>query len=295
MSLKFRNEQGRLRNGWKSAAFILASMACFIVVGVVGHALPASLKAFAPSAIAITLLGTLLSYYAVRLEGNRLASIGLALNQKFLLQFGLGTLTGGLMIAASALLVCGFAGVSLTPTAAPATALVLKMFVVFLGGAIFEELQFRGYAFQRAVDGMGFWPAIAVFSVLFCLGHVPGNLEVPAALLVTAMANLVLVSVIQSLILYRTASLALPMGLHFGWNFLQDAMGFGVSGISHPTGWFHADLGTQAGWLTGGEFGLEASVFAVAVQAVVLGWLLWTAKPSTQRALRNGSPQLAVT
>ncbi len=293
MGFKFRNTQGQLRDGWKCTAFLVASMACFVVVGVVGHALPPAIKAFAPGAILITLLGMLLTYAAVRMEGTSLASVGLALNRQFLLQFGLGTLGGGLMIAVSAWLVCSFAGVNLAPAAPPAWPLELKMLAVFLGGAIFEELQFRGYAFQRAVRGMGMWPALCLFGVLFCLGHLPGNLDVATPLLVVAMANLLLDCVTQSLILYRSGSLALPIGLHFGWNYVQDALGFGVSGISHTSGWFKADLGTQAGWLTGGEFGLEASVFALGVQGVLLVWLLWTAPRTTPRSLRSEAQLVA--
>lgn len=279
MTLSLRDDRARIRNGWKCLFFILAAMACFGVVGVVGHALPASVKAFAPSAILITVLGVLISWWAVRLEGAGLASLGFRLNRSFVREWGWGVLAGMAMIAVCTAAVWAFAGVRLSPLAGPTLTVTLKMVAVFLGGAIFEELLFRGYAFQRAIRGIGVWPAIVVFGLLFCLGHVPGNLEVGPAMLTMAMANLFANAVLQSLLYLRTGSLALPIGLHFGWNLLQQSMGFGVSGIAASQGWFQVHLGSQAGWLTGGEFGLEASVFALVLQGLLIA-LLVTRSPS---------------
>ncbi|MCO5975184.1 CPBP family intramembrane glutamic endopeptidase [Ideonella oryzae] len=265
MKLSLHNERRHVRDGWKAALFVLAAMACFAVVGLIGHRLPQALKPFAPSAILIAVLGIGITRGATWLESESLASVGLKLDRRFLAQFAGGMLIGVALIAAAAVAVCAFAGVRLTATAAPALQVELKLAVMFLGGAIFEELLFRGYAFQRAARGMGTWPAILVFGVLFCLGHLPGNLDVGWPLLSLAMANLFAGAVLQSLLYVRTHSLAMPIGLHFGWNLLQESLGFGVSGLSSPHAWFHVDLGSQPAWLTGGNFGLEASAWALAV------------------------------
>ena len=286
MRLSLRNEQARVRDGWKSVFFILAAMACFAVVGFVGHALPAAVRAYAPSAILITVLGVGITWAATRLEGASLASIGLKLDGRFLREWGVGTLAGMAMIAATAVAVCALAGVRLSALHAPTAAAEAKLVVTFLGGAIFEELLFRGYPFQRAMRGLGTWPAILVFAALFCLGHVPGNLDVGAASLTVAMANIFTNGIFQSQLLLRTRSLALPIGLHFGWNLLQQALGFGVSGIASSNAWFQASLGQEPGWLTGGGFGLEASVFALAMQVVLIVLMMGgTGAPRQQRAL----------
>ena len=277
----FFSEPAQLRDGWKSLCFVLACMACFVLVGVVGRSLPPAIKAFAPSAVLIAGLGLLVSLAAVRLEGTRLAGIGLQFDARFARQFGLGLLAGGALVAVCLGLVCGLAGVTLEPIAAPGGPAVVKLVVTVLAGALFEELLFRGYAFQRAVRGMGRWPAIALFSLFFSLAHLPGNLDIGAATGVAVLAGLVLDCVIQSLILLRTGSLALPIGLHGAWNLVQGALGFGVSGTRASSAWFRPELGSQPGWLTGGDYGLEASVASLAVQVVVLAWLLGSARPTS--------------
>jgi membrane protease YdiL (CAAX protease family) len=284
LNLSLRNERARVRDGWKSLFFVLAAMACFAIVGLVGHHLPAALKAFAPSALLITALGLAITRLATRMEGASLGSIGLRLDGCFVREFGAGTLGGAAMIAATAAAVCAVADVRLAAAAGPAPATQARLVAMFLGGAIFEELLFRGYAFQRATRGIGTWPAIIVFAALFCLGHTPGNLEVAPALLATALVNLFANSVLQSLLYLRTWSLALPIGLHFGWNLLQESLGFGVSGLSSAHAWFQPVLGRQPAWLSGGEFGLEASVFALVLQAALIALTLTATRGPSRSA-----------
>jgi hypothetical protein len=72
----------------------------------------------------------------------------------------------------------------------------------------------------------------------------------------------------------RTGSLALPIGVHFGWNWAQGALlGFDVSGFTQ-TGWLAPTILGQPQWLTGGSFGPEASIFSVVVDVAVL-LLIW--------------------
>ncbi|WP_067063757.1 CPBP family intramembrane glutamic endopeptidase [Roseateles chitosanitabidus] len=288
MTLSLRNERAQVRDGWKSLFFILAAMACFVIVGVVGHSLPASVKPFAPSAILITVMGLAITYGATRLEGSRVADLGLRLDGRFLRESVLGVLAGAAMIGVSAAAVMLWADVRLSPMAGPTWAVELKLVATFLGGALFEELLFRGFAFQRALRGMGVWPATVLFGLLFCIAHLPGNLEVGPALLATAMANLFANGVLQTVLYLRTGSLALPIGLHFGWNLLQQSLGFGVSGISSHQAWFQVHFGQQPTWLSGGEFGLEASIFALVLQAALIVLLVATGRRAL--AARPASP-----
>lgn len=77
----------------------------------------------------------------------------------------------------------------------------------------------------------------------------------------------------------RTRSLALPVGIHLGWNWsLGHLLGFGVSGFEHA-GWFHPLLQDGPEWISGGRFGPEASLFAV-VADVLLIIVLWKWKGS---------------
>jgi hypothetical protein len=59
-------------------------------------------------------------------------------------------------------------------------------------------------------------------------------------------------------------ALWLPIGIHAGWNFTQGGIfGVAVSG-GKVEGWLHGKL-TGPWWLSGDEFGAEASVVAVVV------------------------------
>ena len=90
----------------------------------------------------------------------------------------------------------------------------------------------------------------------------------------------------------RTGSLALPIGIHFGWNWAQGALlGFDVSGLGQA-GWLLPELLGKPQWLTGGSFGPEASVFSVLVDATAV-LLLWRWKGvATQRSAEVAVPMV---
>jgi membrane protease YdiL (CAAX protease family) len=90
-----------------------------------------------------------------------------------------------------------------------------------------------------------------------------------------ALLNIFLAGWMLGFCYLRTGSLALPMGVHFGWNWVQGSLGFGVSGnASH--GLWKPVLHDKALWLTGGDFGLEASAVSVGVIGLaVVGLALW--------------------
>jgi hypothetical protein len=80
----------------------------------------------------------------------------------------------------------------------------------------------------------------------------------------------------------KTRRLALPMGIHLGWNWAQGSLlGFGVSGTMDTRGWLNPVFDGRPEWLTGGAFGLEASLpCSILCGAAILGFVFW--KPSHQ-------------
>jgi hypothetical protein len=109
--------------------------------------------------------------------------------------------------------------------------------------------------------------AIVVLSVLFGAGHL-GN---PHASFFGVL-NTVLVGVLLSIAYLRTKALWLPYGIHLGWN-VALGMIFGLP-VSGMTAFSVLVKGTASGpkWLTGGEYGLEASLTGTAV--ILLGILI---------------------
>jgi membrane protease YdiL (CAAX protease family) len=139
--------------------------------------------------------------------------------------------------------------------------------------AALEELLFRGFVFQRLVDGLGAPAALLLMATLFTLAHW-GNPGVERSSLALATLDNGLGAILLGLAFLRTGSLALPIGIHFGWDWIQGALlGFDVSGMAQA-GWLRPQLLATPPWLTGGGFGPEASVFAVFVDAAAV-LLLW--------------------
>jgi membrane protease YdiL (CAAX protease family) len=145
-----------------------------------------------------------------------------------------------------------------------------------VAAAVLEELLFRGFVFQRLCDGLGPMVALAITSAHFTLVHMnnPGMSGLTRGI---AMLNIFIASVAFGLAYLRTQSLALPIGMHVFANITQGPiLGFGVSGIETPH--LFTQRLTGPDWLTGGAFGLEASVpgtIAIACVAVAL----WRVRP----------------
>lgn len=96
-------------------------------------------------------------------------------------------------------------------------------------------------------------------AVLFGLAHLSN-----AGLTSLAVANTAMAGMLFAAAFMATRRLWLPMGIHFAWNYLLDAV-FSVPVSGHPsTGLLRSTLGGPD-WLTGGAYGVEASVIAFAI------------------------------
>lgn len=136
----------------------------------------------------------------------------------------------------------------------------LEILLVFIPAALHEELLFRGYAYQK-LRSWNRGGAIAITASLFAVLH-GANSGITAV----AMANILLAGVLLALAYERTGHLWLPIGLHLGWNVLSGPiLGYGVSGYAAgSTVLVTASAGPA--WITGGAFGIEGSVWVLAVE-----------------------------
>lgn len=148
---------------------------------------------------------------------------------------------------------------------------------VGLGAGIGEEIMFRGVLYRVVEEGLGSWIALAVSALFFGAVH----LNNPGATLWAGLAIAIEAGILFGLIYHLTRSLWVCMGLHAAWNFVQGTVyGIPVSG-TRADGWL---VSTRSGpdWLSGGVFGAEASVVALALCSLVSLVLLAV-------ALRRGS------
>ncbi|MBL0053001.1 MAG: hypothetical protein IPP29_16575 [Bacteroidetes bacterium] len=71
----------------------------------------------------------------------------------------------------------------------------------------------------------------------------------------------------------------MPLGLHFMANFMQGSvLGFGVSGDKDP-GIFKPVFDNALIWISGGDFGIEASILGLCSVIIITIWLYnWNPK-----------------
>jgi membrane protease YdiL (CAAX protease family) len=175
----------------------------------------------------------------------------------------LGFLLGGLLISAVVAVLWLFGsyqvtGYNLNPQWAQ------QLLIGGLGAAVAEEIITRGVLFRVSEEGLGTWGALALSAAVFGLGHIFN----PGATVWSSVAIAVEAGLLYGLLFHVSRSLPLCMGLHMGWNFTQGTVwGIPVSG-GNDTGWLVSDR-PGPDWLSGGVFGAEASVVAVALCSAV--------------------------
>ena len=284
---------GELRNGWKTILFVasymvatgLLSIPVFILSRALGHD-PRTLHPIfniIPSALAV--LGV--TAIALFLEKRPIHSVGFWLDRQWVRELFLGILGGILLISLTAVSLRGLGGFHWVANPNGSLLGILVGFGVFLLVGVHEETAFRGYPFQRMVKGMGIWPTQILLGVLFAGVHLsnPGIREAGPALMTVTSLNIALAAILFGLTYLKTQSLALPIGLHLGWNWtMGNLFGFQVSGTSSMHGFWTPVLHDKPTWLTGGPVGLEGSVLCTLFCCLAIGALsLWTAKAPSRK------------
>lgn len=197
-------------------------------------------------------------------------------------RLGAGLLLGGLLMAVPAGLLWATGAVSLGSGADDPRALGSAV-LMMAGVAVAEEMLFRGVLFQRLIAGVGLWPAQVAVGLLFVLTHL-GNPGMEGATRLWAGANIFCASLVFGLAFVRTRGLALPIGLHLMANVTQGVLlGFGVSGNAEPSLLVPA-FHIEADWLTGGTFGLEASLPGLIAVLVLLAVFIAAGRNGTASA-----------
>jgi membrane protease YdiL (CAAX protease family) len=139
--------------------------------------------------------------------------------------------------------------------------------VIFIFGASSEEMLFRGYGFQVFMRGTGPFGAIVPFSLLFAFTHA-GN---PSFGLLPFL-NTIFWGILLGYAFWCSGDLWLPIGLHFGWNWVLPMLGDNLSGLTmRITGcamnWKIGDL-----W-SGGAYGVEGGLLTTAIVIVLFLYL----------------------
>jgi membrane protease YdiL (CAAX protease family) len=234
-----------------------------------------------------------LAWLLARFPDRRpVADFGFHLDRGWWLDFGFGLVLGALMV--TGIFGCEYWAGWISVRASPdcgspllLTQVLLVSLLVYAAVGLNEEFTFRGYQLRNLAEGLsGRWigPRLAVVLALgvsataFGLSHL-GN---PNASVVRT-ANIVLGGLAFGLPFVLTGELAIPLGLHVGWNYCEGTVfGFAVSGRVPLRRVLDLEQGGPDLW-TGGAFGPEGGLLAVVTivlgSAVALLWIAWRRGP----------------
>jgi len=131
--------------------------------------------------------------------------------------------------------------------------------VLFAFGAIAEEMLFRGYGFQVFMKGSGPFGAILPFSLLFAFTHANN----PAFGLLPFL-NTFFWGILLGYSFLCSGDLWLPIGLHFGWNWVLPMLGDNLSGLTMRMTGYTMDWKIGGLW-SGGAYGVEGGLLTTAI------------------------------
>lgn len=180
-----------------------------------------------------------------------------------------GAALGGLTIGAASLLLLATHMLRIDPTP-PGNwwGQAGQSAILLLPAAFFEELFIRGYVFAILRRAAGWKMALIVTSIVFGLLHVNNPGADSESILAVIVAGFFL-----GVVFLATRSLYAAGAAHFAWNWVMSgALHIAVSGIpSNDPDYRVVDSGPD--WLTGGPWGPEGGLAAVAAMFVVLLYL----------------------
>jgi membrane protease YdiL (CAAX protease family) len=140
---------------------------------------------------------------------------------------------------------------------------------ILITEAMMLEIAFRGYAFKKLAQAISGFGATLLAGVGFALLrlHTPG--ATPTAVWISGVAAVVL-----SVARLRTGGLWMPWGLHAGW-LVSIALLFGqpLAGNRSASAVIHTSVNVPT-WISGGEYGPEASLVALLLLGVALYFVL---------------------
>ncbi|HSL42346.1 MAG TPA: CPBP family intramembrane glutamic endopeptidase [Anaerolineales bacterium] len=271
----FLNSERQLRNGWWILLFFfgLASLLVPTLLIAQQHEMDVSISWQATIILIVSILCQLLRQKPLaELLGN--------FDVCWLKELLLGILLGSALMLIPAFILGIFGWVDWRWSPMDLSVLASSA-SLFAGVAVAEELLFRGFVFQRLISGLGMWPAQLITAAFFLLSHV-NNPGMTGSTKVMAGINIFLASIMFGLAFVRTKSLAVPLGLHWMANWVQGAiLGLAVSG-SEQSGLLKPVFGNAPVWLTGGQFGLEASLPGLLCVLIIL-LMLFMRKPTSHR------------
>jgi uncharacterized protein len=305
------NPQTRLlRSGWRAAIFLTLLSSPYMLHRLLpkpSETTGAESVDIGPGMIltyaVLVIWVVMVSWICLRfLERMKLSALGFALRGGWFGDVLKGCAIGALMIGSVVILqvagggtrlsfnpiLRGEQGINWAGVRVVAAEMAVTIALLILAAA-FEELVFRGYAFQTLLRGAPAVVPILLFSIYFGWAHWFN----PNRTLFST-ANTTLAGIWLSIAYLKTRNLWFPTALHFMWNWTMGVfLGIPISGlqIEHP---FLVSSSGGPVWLTGGNYGSEGGV-AATIALIIAILVIWRAKwlrvsPEMNAALSGRAP-----
>lgn len=263
----FRTETRQIRNVWWIAIFYLVlSVFTFPAIWIsqyFQYELGVEIQAL------IVVVTSFICQHLMKLPFNKLTG---TLDSVWVMQLLKGLGAGALLMLLPALFLFAGGWVTWEVQQVDFYSLVSST-VLFVAVAVAEEFLFRGFIFQRLIASAGIWVSQIIMAGYFLLIHID-NPGMEGLSKVIASINIFLASILLGITYIKTKRLAMPLGIHFMANWVQGyLLGFGVSG-NIEKGLFSPVIVNNSNWLTGGSFGLEASVPGVVMLLMMIIFFL---------------------
>lgn len=216
---------------------------------------PKPLRVVWPMLLAAALSVLAYRWFVTRIEQRQLTELslhGAARETGIGVAFGaaLGLSVAGLLAAAGAFVITG---------SSDSLSFLLKSLPEQIMVACFEEIVFRAVVFRIVEQRWGTRTALITSMLLFAVAHLSNENISMMGVVMTAIASLVF-----SACYMKTRRLWLSIGLHFAWNSTYDGL-FALPMSGHAArGWLQVSMSGPE-WLTGGGYGVEASVVTLLV------------------------------
>lgn len=215
-------------------------------------------------------------FYWKRIEKKPLSEMGLT---KHFGNYFIGAVAGIFLLALSVLVIVLTGSIEYHGVFEQIDVLmILLLFGGFIVQGATEEILCRGIMLHTLKEKTSVWIAIAVSTVLFIIPHWSSLFDGVMVYGVIGVANLVLISVIFSLLTIRFQSIWAACGLHSFWNaILYSILGLNLSGKDETVTAVFDMQSVGKNILNGGEYGIEASIITTVVLAFAAA-LLWYGK-----------------
>lgn len=308
-NLFWNREEARVRAGWRVLVFWIGTLAFGLALVLLRNAVPSGpltdvYRNAAEAGIYLVLVWAVLLGASRLLDHRPIAGYGFHLSRGWWLDLGFGVALAALLMLGIFVLELAMGWIKITGTLVtadpglPFAPAILAGFAVVVLVVIQEEVIWRGYWVKNIAEGFNWkavgprWATIIALlasSVVFGLAHADNT---DATVLSTVNTSLIALLVLGGGYAL-TGELALPIGFHLGWNFVQVfVLGFHGGGARLGASVLAVAEGDPAGKLwTGMPYAHEGGLLATG--AFVLGFLLIVAWVQLRRGSVRLHPSLA--